>query len=171
MWNSGSNSDKIGTSDCRHKIWSIFSKNRDRKKKMFWIFIENMWKNTNFRDKKLLTFLGRTGFQRCKRNVNLMDIAKSFPTSIYYLLPKIDFDTANNESLKVCQKVVTSRHLAWVRPNIGHLQAGRGAADAALPERLPRHVLGRGRDVPPCRAGGRARWKWNEKVNVRVNEN
>ena len=34
----------------------------------------------------------------------------------------------------------------------GHLQAGRGAADAALPERLPRHVLGRGRDVPPCRA-------------------
>ena len=43
----------------------------------------------------------------------MIALVKSFPTSIYYLvfttkylLAKIGFDTVENESLKVCQKIV-----------------------------------------------------------------
>ena len=35
------------------------------------------------------------GFKRCK-SVNLVDLVKSFPTSILYLLAKIGVDTAEN---------------------------------------------------------------------------
>ena len=43
-----------------------------------------------------------------QRIVNLIDLVKSFPSSIYYSVCscKIGFDTAENESLKVCQTVV-----------------------------------------------------------------
>ena len=41
-----------------------------------------------------------------KTHVNLVDLVKSFPTSIYYLLAKIGFDRAENEPLSVCQTVV-----------------------------------------------------------------
>ena len=34
-------------------------------------------------------------------HVNLVDLVKSFPTSIYYVLAKIGVDTAENEPLKV----------------------------------------------------------------------
>ena len=40
--------------------------------------------------------------ERCKKYVNLVDLVKSFPTSIYYLLAKFGFETAENESLKPC---------------------------------------------------------------------
>ena len=41
--------------------------------------------------------------------VNLVDLAKSFLTSIIeYLFAKIGFDTAENEPLKVCQKLANS---------------------------------------------------------------
>ena len=33
---------------------------------------------------------------------NLVDLVKSFPTSIYYLLANFGFDTAENELSKVC---------------------------------------------------------------------
>ena len=36
-----------------------------------------------------------------QKSVNLVDLVKSFHTSIYYLLANIDFDTAENELLKV----------------------------------------------------------------------
>ena len=42
-----------------------------------------------------------------QKHVNLVDLFKSFPTSIYYLLANIVFATAENDSLRVCQKVVT----------------------------------------------------------------
>ena len=34
--------------------------------------------------------------------VNLVNLVKGFQTSSYYLLAKFGFDTAENESLKVC---------------------------------------------------------------------
>ena len=40
--------------------------------------------------------------------VNLVDLVKSFHASIYYLLARFGFDTAENGSLKVCQKLVKS---------------------------------------------------------------
>ena len=41
--------------------------------------------------------------------MNLVDLVKSFQTSIYYLLAKFSFDTAENESLKICQKLAKSQ--------------------------------------------------------------
>ena len=40
--------------------------------------------------------------------VNLVDLVKSFQTSIYCLLAKIGVDTAENRPLKVCQKLAKS---------------------------------------------------------------
>ena len=40
--------------------------------------------------------------QKC---VNLVDLVKSFQTSIHYLLAKFGVDTAENRPLKVCQKL------------------------------------------------------------------
>ena len=37
--------------------------------------------------------------------VNLVDLVRSFQTSIYYLLAKFGFDTAEKGRLKVCQQV------------------------------------------------------------------
>ena len=37
-----------------------------------------------------------------QKRVNFVDLVKSFQTSIYYLLAKIGFDTAENVSSKVC---------------------------------------------------------------------
>ena len=48
------------------------------------------------------------GFQRCNKCVNLLDLVKSFHTSIYYLVAKIGFDTAENEPLGVCRKLANS---------------------------------------------------------------
>ena len=36
-----------------------------------------------------------------QKHVNLLDLVKSFPTNIYYLLAKFGVDTAENEPLKV----------------------------------------------------------------------
>ena len=38
--------------------------------------------------------------------VHFVDLVKSFPTSIYYILATVSFDTAEIESSKVCQQVV-----------------------------------------------------------------
>ena len=42
--------------------------------------------------------------------VNIVDLVKSFPTSvliiIYYLVANISFDTAENKSSKICEKVL-----------------------------------------------------------------
>ena len=40
--------------------------------------------------------------QRC---VNLVDLVKSFQTSIYYLLAKFGVDTTENGPLKICKKL------------------------------------------------------------------
>ena len=37
--------------------------------------------------------------------VNLIDLLESFRTSIYYLVAEIVFDTAENETSKVCQEL------------------------------------------------------------------
>ena len=54
-----------------------------------------------------------------QKRVNLVDLVKSFQTStsIYNLLAKFRFDTAENESLIVCQKLAKS----WnkIQKNIG----------------------------------------------------
>ena len=39
-------------------------------------------------------------------HVNLIHLVKSFPRSIYYIHANIGVDTAGNETLKVCHKVV-----------------------------------------------------------------
>ena len=39
-----------------------------------------------------------------QKYADLVDLVKSFPTSIYYLLAKIGVDTAENEPLKVWRK-------------------------------------------------------------------
>ena len=38
-----------------------------------------------------------------QKRVNLVDLAKSFPTSISYLLTKIGFGTAEDEPLKIAK--------------------------------------------------------------------
>ena len=38
----------------------------------------------------------------------LVDLVKSFQTSVYYLLAKLGVHTAENEPLKVCQKLAKS---------------------------------------------------------------
>ena len=43
-------------------------------------------------------------FQRT--HVTMIDLVKSSPKGIYYLLAKISFDKAENEPSKVCQKAV-----------------------------------------------------------------
>ena len=42
---------------------------------------------------------------KVQQRVNLVDLVKSFESNIYYLLAKIGVDTAENEPLKVCQKL------------------------------------------------------------------
>ena len=37
--------------------------------------------------------------------VNLIDLVKSLPTSIYQSVAKVGFGTAENEPLKVCQEL------------------------------------------------------------------
>ena len=41
-----------------------------------------------------------------RTHVHLIDLVKSFPTSIYYLPAKNGFDKAENEPSKVCQEIV-----------------------------------------------------------------
>ena len=43
---------------------------------------------------------------KVQKNVDLIDLVKSFPYSNEYLVAKYGFDTAENESSKVCQQVV-----------------------------------------------------------------
>ena len=43
---------------------------------------------------------------KVQRNVNLIDLVKSYPNSDVNLLPNLGFDTAENEFLKMCQTVV-----------------------------------------------------------------
>ena len=45
-----------------------------------------------------------------QKRVNLVDLVKSFQTSIYYLFARFGFDTAENEPLKVCQKLAKVRN-------------------------------------------------------------
>ena len=52
-----------------------------------------------------------------QKHVNLVDLVKSFQTSIQYLLAKFGVDTAENGPLKVCQKIAKVR--ITVRKNIG----------------------------------------------------
>ena len=57
------------------------------------------------RIRKCLTKFSRHfDFGAVQKYVNLVDLVKSFQTSISYLLSKIGFDTADNGPLKVCQK-------------------------------------------------------------------
>ena len=44
------------------------------------------------------------GIPKVQKCVKLVDLVKSFQTSVYYLLAKFGFDTAENETLNVCQK-------------------------------------------------------------------
>ena len=58
--------------------------------------------------KYLTKFSWNVEFGAVQKCVNLVDLVKSFQTSIYYLLAKFGFDTAENERLKVCQKIANS---------------------------------------------------------------
>ena len=69
--------------------------------------------------------------------VNLVDLVKSFQTSISYLLANIGVDTAENEPLKVCKKKEPHVGITF-RKSIG-----------ARPLRQRRN-----RGVPPPRARG-----------------
>ena len=51
-----------------------------------------------------------------QKRVNLLDLVKSFRSSVYYLLAQFDFDAAENETLKVCQQLAKSS--TKVRTNI-----------------------------------------------------
>ena len=48
-----------------------------------------------------------TKYWAVQKRVSLADLVKSFQTSIYFLLAKLGFDTADNGPLKVCQKLAT----------------------------------------------------------------
>ena len=67
--------------------------------------------------------------QKC---VHLVDLVKSFQTSIYYLLAKFGVDTAENGLLTVCQK------LAKVRKNV---RKNLGLDDSPLDGRRIGHVV------------------------------
>ena len=43
--------------------------------------------------------------------VNLVDLVKSFQTSIFFFFARLGFDAAENEPLKVCQKFKISQKL------------------------------------------------------------
>ena len=47
-------------------------------------------------------------FPKRRISVHLVDLVRSFQTSIYYLLAKFGFDTAENGPLKVSQKLAKS---------------------------------------------------------------
>mgnify|MGYP003318247517 CR=1 FL=1 len=71
----------------------------------FWTRIvknKQIFENNIAKMRKCLTKFSRIvecgAVQKC---VHLVDLVKSFQTSIYYLLAKIGFDTAENEPLKV----------------------------------------------------------------------
>ena len=51
-------------------------------------------------------FFGRA----VQKHVNRVDLVKSFPTSIYYLLPKIGFDTAENEPFNIWLYLQSTTH-------------------------------------------------------------
>ena len=52
----------------------------------------------------LLDSKGAEVYPEVQECVHLLDLVKSFQTSIYYSLGKFGFDTAENEPLKVCQQ-------------------------------------------------------------------
>ena len=60
--------------------------------------------------KCLTTFIWLFEFGAMQTYVNLVDLVKSFQTSIYfyYLLANFGVDTAENGPLKVCQKLAKS---------------------------------------------------------------
>ena len=67
-----------------------------------------------------------------QKRVNLVDLVKSFQTSIYYLLAKFGVDTAENGPLKVCQKLDNSwknkvRTNIGLHPGLGSGRRGRGS--------------------------------------------
>ena len=51
--------------------------------------------------KRLTIFFWNIEVWVVQKHVHLVDLVKSFPTNIYYLLTKIGVDTAENEPLKV----------------------------------------------------------------------
>ena len=59
---------------------------------VFQQLLEKCEKNSRIRDENLLNFEVR----EVRRKVNLIDLVKSFPTTVEYLLAKIGFDTADN---------------------------------------------------------------------------
>ena len=63
----------------------------------------NKIRNSIFNREKKLAIFGRNFEieERCK-GVHFVDLVKSFPTNIYYLLATIGFDTAENEPFEVC---------------------------------------------------------------------
>ena len=50
--------------------------------------------------------------QEVQKFVYLVDLVKSFKTSIYYLLAKFRVDTAENRPLKICQQSLAEKKLA-----------------------------------------------------------
>ena len=55
------------------------------------------------RNENVLNCCGQRGAKVC--NVNLIELVKSFPTSVYYLTAKVGFDTAEKEPSKVCREL------------------------------------------------------------------
>ena len=92
---------------------------------------------------KVQTFVHLVNFQfrffspKRRISVHLVDLVKSFQTSIQYLLAKFGVDTAENEPLKVCQKLANSYLKKVRKKRIG--LAPRGCPRPTLkPEGRPR---------------------------------
>ena len=89
-----------------------------------------------------------------QKRVNLVDLVKSFQTSIYmylvlftsiyYLLAKFGFDTAENGPLKVCQKLANSWKKVRIRHRLKHTAlAARMARLRAAVRKRARSFLSR----------------------------
>ena len=63
------------------------------------VLFEILWKNAKIRDENFLKYWGLSGAQACKSCRSRQELSNE------YLLAKIGFDTAENESLKVCQEL------------------------------------------------------------------
>ena len=75
-----------------------------------------------------------------QKSVNLANLIKSFQTSIFYLFAKIGVDTAENEPVKVCQKLANrQKNKLEVRTNVAGIigqQFGRVHPQVELPSRV-----------------------------------
>ena len=66
-------------------------------------FLANCEKNTKLRDENLLNVCGRRDAKECKSERSLQEFSNKY---LYIVFANVGIDTGENESLKVCQRVV-----------------------------------------------------------------